>query len=147
MSFFDGEDGQIQAETMEITVALICQISCQTETYIRIKKQVDHILHRHEILFTGIHRKLHSLSSSSIELDLIHRQDMLDDLLCFDLRTIFDHLVENNQITWGKILTILAFSTFIAKKHVDISDRIAFVTGQYIVKKLTPWIKEHGGWV
>ena len=47
----------------------------------------------------------------------------------------------------GKIITIFAFSTFIAKKHNEIADRIACVTGQYVVKRLSSWIKEHGGWV
>jgi hypothetical protein len=146
MSYFDGEEGQIQAETMEITVALICQISSKNENYIRIKNQVERIIHRHEILFTGILRKLDSLSLS-INKNEINRQDIIDDLLCLDLTRIFNNLIQNNDITWGKIITIYAFSTFIARKHSDIADRIAFVTGQYIVKKLTPWIKDHGGWV
>jgi hypothetical protein len=146
MSYFDGEDGQIQAETMEIAVALICQISSHSENYLRIKNQVDRIIHRHEILFTGILRKLDSLSIK-INSNENNRQDMIDDLLCLDLTRIFNSLLENNSITWGKIITIFAFSTFIARKHNDIADRIAYVTGQYIVKRLTIWIKEHGGWV
>jgi hypothetical protein len=146
MSYFDGEEGQIQAETMEIAVALICQISCKSQNYIRIKKQVDQIIHRHEILFTGILRKLDSLSLS-INKNEINRQDMVDDHLCLDLTRIFNNLIENNNITWGKIITIFAFSTFVAKKHSEISDRIACITGQYVVKNLTTWIKEHGGWV
>jgi len=146
MSYFDGEQGRIQAETMEIAVSLICQISTSTEKYLRIKKQVDHIIHRHEILFTGMLRKLDSLSIT-IDKNEIHRQDIIDDLLCIDLTRIFNCLIENDQVTWGKIITIFAFSTFIAKKHHDISDRIAFVTGQYVVKRLTTWIKDHGGWV
>jgi hypothetical protein len=146
MSYFDGEEGQIQAETMEIAVALICQISSRSENYIRIKNQVDRIIHRHEILFTGILRKLDSLSVS-IDEHKMNRQDMIDDLLCLDLTRIFNNLTENDHITWGKIITIFAFSTFIARKHSDIADRIAYVTGQYVVKNLTTWIKDHGGWV
>ena len=146
MSYFDGEYGRIQAETMEIAVALICQISTSSENYIRIKKQVDHIIQRHEILFTGILRKLDSLSLT-INKNEINRQDIIDDLLCIDLTRIFNCLIDNNQITWGKIITIFAFSTFIARKHSEIADRIAYVTGQYVVKRLSPWIKEHGGWV
>jgi len=146
MYYFDGEEGRIQAETMEIAVALICQIPLKSENYIRIKKQVDHIIHRHEILFTGMVRKLDSLSIS-INKNENNRQDMIDDLLCSDLTRIFNYLIQNDNITWGKILTIFAFSTFIAKKHSEIADRIACVTGQYVVKKLTPWIKDHGGWV
>ena len=146
MSYFDGEDGRIQAETMEITVALICQLSSHNDNYIRIKKQVDRIIHRHEILFTGMARKLDSLSIT-VDANHINRQDKLDDLLCLDLTRIFNSLVQIDQITWGKILTILAFSTFIAKKHCQIADRIACLTGQYVVRQLTTWIKEHGGWV
>ncbi|CAF0769036.1 unnamed protein product [Adineta steineri] len=146
MSYFDGEQGRIQAETMEIAVALICQLSSQKQNYLRIKKQVDHIIHRHEILFTGMLRKL-DLLSITIHKNETNRQDMVDDLLCLDLTRIFNSLLENDNITWGKIITILAFSTFIAKKHSEIADRIACVTGQYVVKKLTPWIKDHGGWV
>ena len=40
MFYFDGEEGRIQAETMEIAVALICQLPLKSENYIRIKKQV-----------------------------------------------------------------------------------------------------------
>lgn len=146
MSYFDGEDGRIQAETMEIIVALICQLSSRNENYIRIKKQIERIIHRHEILFTGMLRKLDSLSMT-IDLDQLNRQDKVDDLLCLDLTRIFNSLVQTDQITWGKILTMLAFSTFIARKHEEIADRIACLTGQYVVKRLTVWIKEHGGWV
>jgi len=146
MSYFDGEDGRIQAETMEIAVALICQIPSRSKNYIRIKNQVDRIIHRHEILFTGILRKLDSLSIS-INKNELNRQDRIDDLLCLDLTTIFNNLIQNDNITWGKIITIFAFSTFIARKHSEISDRIAYVAGQYVVKNLTIWIKEHGGWV
>lgn len=146
MTYFDGEDGRIKAETMEIAVALICQISSPNENYLRIKKQVDQIIHRHEILFTGILRKLHSLSLS-IDENEKHRQDMIDDHLCLDLNRIFNSLIQNDNITWGKIITIFAFSTFIARQHQNIADRIAYVTGQYIVRNLSTWIKEHGGWV
>ena len=146
MSFFDGEEGQIQAETMEIAVTLICQLSSASENYLRMKKQVDHLIHRHEMLFTGMLRKLDSLSLS-IRGNEQNRQDMLDDHLCSDLTRIFNVLIQGDQVTWGKIITILAFSTFIARKHGEIADRIAHVTGQYIVKKLSGWIKEHGGWV
>lgn len=146
MSYFDGEEGRIQAETMEIAVALICQISYPNENYKRMKQQVDRIIHRHEILFTGMVRKLDSLSTA-INTNETHRQDIIDDLLCQDLTRIFNHLIQNDSISWGKIITMLAFSTFIARKHSEISDRIAYVTGQYIVKQLTPWIKDHGGWV
>ena len=146
MSYFDGEEGRIQAETMEIAVALICQLPSRQQNYLRIKKQVDHIIYRHEILFTGILRKLDSLSIS-IHKNETNRQDIIDDLLCLDLTRIFNSLIQNDNITWGKIITIFAFSTFIAKKHHEIADRIACVTGQYIVKKLTTWIKDHGGWV
>jgi len=145
MSYFDGEEGHIQAETMEIAVALICQISSRNPNYLRIKKQVDHIIHRHEILFTGILRKLDSLTIL-IDKNEINRQDIIDDLLCHDLTRIFNNLIQNNNITWGKIITIFAFSTFIGRKHNEISDRIAYVTGQYVVKRLTTWIKDHGGW-
>ncbi len=90
MFYFDGEEGQIQAETMEIAVALICQISSRSQNYIRIKNQVDRIIHRHEILFTGIHRKLDSLSIA-IDQSQVNRQDKIDDLLCLDLTRIFNH--------------------------------------------------------
>ncbi|UJR22894.1 hypothetical protein I4U23_025922 [Adineta vaga] len=145
MSYFDGEQGRIQAETMEIAVALICQLPLQQPNYLRIKKQVDHIIHRHEILFTGMLRKLDSLSIS-IDKNETNRQDIIDDFLCRDLTRIFNCLIQNNNVTWGKIITIFAFSTFIARKHNDIADRIACVTGQYVVKRLTNWIKDHGGW-
>jgi hypothetical protein len=146
MSYFDEGDGNIHAETMDIAVSLICQISSKSHNYIRMKKQVDRLIHRHEILFTGMLRKLDSLSIS-INNNENNRQDMLDDLLCLDLTRIFNYLIQDNNITWGKIITIFAFSTFIAKKHNEIADRIAHVTGQYIVKRLTIWIKDHGGWV
>ena len=146
MYYFEDGDGRIQAETMEIAVSLICQISCHNPNSIRVKNQVDRLIHRHEILFTGMLRKLDSLSVS-IHTDERNRQDMLDDLLCLDLTRIFNCLIHGDQITWGKIITIFAFSTFIAKTHGDIADRIAHITGQYLVKRLTTWIKEHGGWV
>ncbi|CAF0887067.1 unnamed protein product [Adineta ricciae] len=145
MSYFDGEQGRTQAETMEIAVALICQLPLQQENYLRIKKQVDQIIHRHEILFTGMVRKLDSLSKT-IDRNEMNRQDIIDDLLCRDLTRIFNCLIQNDNVTWGKIITIFAFSTFIARKHNDIADRIACVTGQYVVKRLTSWIRDHGGW-
>ena len=146
MFYFDGEEGRIKAETMEIAVCLICQLSSSNEHYLQMKNQVSHLIHRHEILFTGMLRKLDSLSAS-IGHDERNRQDICDDHLCRDLTRIFDSLIGENQITWGKIITILAFSTFTAQNHSDIADRIAHLTGQYMVKKLIGWIEEHGGWV
>ncbi|CAF3937229.1 unnamed protein product [Rotaria magnacalcarata] len=147
MSYFDEHDeGRIQAETMEIAVALICEIPSQSQNYIRMKEQVDRLTHRHEILFTGMLRKLDSLSNK-VNKSEKNRQDIIDDLLCRDLTTIFNHLIQNDNISWGKIITILAFSTFIARKHSEISDRIACVTGQYMNQRLTIWIKDHGGWI
>lgn len=145
MFYFDGEEGQIKAETMEIAVCLICQLSSSNEHYLQMKKQVDHLIHRHEILFTGLVRKLDTLSET-IGQNEQNRQDILDDYLCRDVNRIFDSLIDENQVTWGKIITILAFSKFIAQKHSDIADRIAHLTGQYMVKKLIPWIQENGGW-
>ncbi|CAF3129533.1 unnamed protein product [Rotaria socialis] len=146
MLYFDENDeGRIQAETMDIVVALICEIPSRSQNYIRMKEQVDRLIHRHEILFTGMLRKLDSLSNKVNKYEK-NRQDIIDDLLCRDLTTIFNHLIQNNNVSWGKIITILAFSTFIARKHSEISDRIACVTGQYINQRLTSWIKDHGGW-
>ena len=146
MSYFDWVEDRIQAETMEIAVALICQISSQRQSYIRMKKQVDHVIHRHEILFTGMLRKL-DLLSKSVNKNEKNRQNMIDDLLCRDLTTIFNYLIQDDNISWGKVITIFAFSTFLASKHSEMADRIAYVTGQYVVKQLTAWIKGHGGWV
>lgn len=146
MYYFDEHEGRIQAETMEIAVALICELPSTKQYYLIMKEQVDRLIHRHEILFTGMLRKLDSLTFK-IDKEEKNRQDIIDDILCRDLTTIFTHLIQNDNVSWGKIITILAFSTFVARKHREISDRIACVTGQYIVKRLTTWIQDHGGWV
>ena len=46
-------------------------------------------------------RKLDSLSIS-INKNENNRQDMIDDLLCLDLTRIFNYLIQNDNITWGK---------------------------------------------
>jgi hypothetical protein len=146
MSDVNERTSEIQVETMHIAVSLICQVPSSNVNYLRIKKQVDRLIHRHELLFTGMLRKLDSLSIST-HANETNRQDNMDNRLCLDLIRIFDQLIQDDHITWGKIITIFAFSTFIARKYTDIDERIASITGQYVTRKLLVWIDEHGGWV
>lgn len=136
MSHLEDRPLTTQEETMEILISLVRGKSSTNPNYFRMKKQVSCSIQRNEILFTGMLRKLESLSK--------HRST---EELCNDLKEIFNNLIENEQISWGKIIAIFSFSVFIAEKHLEMRDRIVRFSGDYLVEKSTRWIDAQGGWV
>ncbi len=63
-----------------------------------------------------------------------------------------EELFVAREVTWGKIVALFAFGARLAQhcSQNDLGDLvfdIATLLAQYSVDKLTPFLREHGGWV
>ena len=102
-----------------------------------MRHSVTKMLDRHSIVFNGMMSRL-----------CIDRNS--------DLKIGFNQLAEelfvNREVTWGKIIALFAFGARLAQhcsQHglEDLVFDIATLLSQYAVDKLTPFLREHGGWV
>lgn len=97
---------------------------------------VSKMLDRHSIVFNGMMNRLRVDRNS-------------------DLKIGFNQLAEElfvaREVTWGKIVALFAFGARLAQhcSQNDLGDLvfdIATLLAQYSVDKLTPFLREHGGW-
>jgi len=102
-----------------------------------MRQCVTKMLERHSIVFNGMMTRLKI------------------DRNC-DLKLGFNQLAEElfveRNVTWGKIVALFAFGARLAQhcNQNGLSDLvfdIATLLSQYAVDKLTPFLREHGGWV
>lgn len=103
-----------------------------------MRRLVDKILGKHEILYKGIVTNL-----KLAEID-VHKT------CC----AIADELFADGKINWGRIVALYAFVGRLAKHFADhgldgdeYTDALASYLGDYVVEKLDRWITEQGGWV
>jgi hypothetical protein len=101
-----------------------------------LRHSVTKMLDRHSIVFNGMMSRLKVDRNS-------------------DLKVGFNQLAEElfigREVTWGKIVALFAFGARLAQhcSQNNLSDLvfdIATLLGQYAVDKLTPFLREHGGW-
>ncbi len=98
---------------------------------------VTKMLDRHSIVFNGMMNRL--------------RVDRNSDLK-FGFHQLAEELFVRDVITWGKIVALFAFGARLAQ-HCgqnglgDLVFDIATILAQFAVDRLTPFLKEHGGWV
>ena len=60
------------------------------------------------------------------------------------LNIIFNELFADNAYNWGRIVTIIAFASYIAQYYNK--DDIAMFITDYINKHMDDWICNNGGW-
>lgn len=103
-----------------------------------VRRTVDELSRRHEILFTSMIRRL------SITEDL--------DNTCRSFVRVMDEMFVDNHYNWGRVITVYTFAGWLARHCVqngmlDAVDRIVESSGCYVANKLADWIQQQGGWV
>lgn len=103
-----------------------------------VRRTVDELSRRHEILFTSMIRRL------SITEDL--------DDTCQSFVRVMDELFIDKHYNWGRVITVYTFAGWLARYCVqngmfDAVDQIVETSGCYVANKLADWIQQQGGWV
>jgi len=103
-----------------------------------LRRTVDQVSDRHEILFASIVKKLHIGEEGTN---------------CESFGSVADEMFADKHYNWGRIVTLYAFAGWLAKHCVDNRidgdwvNRIGEVCGDYVAENLSQWIASQGGWV
>lgn len=103
-----------------------------------LRRTVDELSRRHEILFTSMVRRL-SITEDSNE-------------TCQSFMRVMDEMFIDGHYNWGRVITIYAFASWLARYCVQNGmmgsvDPIVDSAGSYVADKLAQWIQQQGGWV
>ena len=95
------------------------------------------MLDRHAIVFNGMMNRLKVDRNSDLKLGF---------------HQLAEELFVSDVVTWGKVVALFAFGARLAQHcgqngHGDLVFDIATLLAQFAVDRLTPFLKEHGGWV
>jgi Apoptosis regulator proteins, Bcl-2 family len=122
-----------------------------------LRRTVEEISCRHEILFSSMVRRLTESVANEP-----------NATLGISFQRIADELFRDGHINWGRIVTVYAFAGWlarhaathsvangIAEDSVDgntdripnASEEISRLCGDYVAEKLSDWILQQGGWV
>ncbi len=101
-----------------------------------MRRTVDEICERHDILFNGMMKKLHITKNNAKE----------------TFKNVIEELFNDNQYNWGRIVVVYAFGGRLAQFCVDSNmpdyvDTVGEIVGSYVMNNLGSWIREQGGWV
>jgi hypothetical protein len=120
------------------------QPSCCSHTA-TLRRVVDGLSSRHEIIFESIIRKLPLIvNGSHLQSDVCYRT----------FSGVVDELFADGQYNWGRIVTVFAFTGWLARSGArqggfdagTWSETVSSVAGSYIAEKLSAWICQQGGW-
>lgn len=99
-------------------------------------------------------RLLDSVSSENMGFtNFLTSLNLNKDNCCLSLRNIFDEMLSDQRLNWGRILTIYCFSGCTAKHLVEkgcsseVARQIARTCGDFVTREMSTWIAEQGGWV
>lgn len=98
---------------------------------VTLRRTVDELLERHEILFNGMVTKL-EISKNT-------------------MRNVLDEMFKDKNYNWGRIVSIYAFGGRLAqhageRHRQELIDQIAEWLGEYVIERLSSWIHNAGGW-
>ena len=98
---------------------------------------VTKMLDRHSLVFNGMMSRLKIDRNSDLKLGF---------------NQLAEELFVERNVTWAKIVALFAFGARLAQHCSrnglgDLVFDIATLLSQYAVDKLTPFLREHGGWV
>ena len=101
-----------------------------------LRRTVDEMSQRHEILFNSMVNKLN-----------INRDNGLQTFI-----NVVEEMFRDGHYNWGRIVTVYAFGARLASYCMEagMSESVQFVAeyvGSYVAEKLAPWISSQGGWV
>ena len=130
---------KVTRELVEYTVNYFAQNSGAkpTSTHAEtLKRTMDEVSTRHKLVFSNMAQKLEI------------SKDNLEDVFI----NVVAEMFTDNQLNWGRIVTIYAFGGHIARYckrsgMVELLPRLIKVLSDYITRRFGPWIDHKGGWV
>jgi len=110
-----------------------------------LRRVVDELSSRHEIIFSSIARKLGSrVAAEGSTAARWH----------YTFTAVASELFADGYYNWGRIVTIYAFAGWLVRQHCttetsgnELAQTIAIIAGDFVADKLADWICRQGGWV
>jgi len=110
-----------------------------------MRRVVDELSSRHEIVFSSIARKLGSRVADDGPSAARWRHTFI---------AVASELFADGTHNWGRIVTIYAFAGWLVRQHCtaetnrdELARTIATTAGDFVADKLADWICRQGGWV
>lgn len=108
----------------------------QTHTAKTMRRTVDEMKARHEIMFNSMVQRLELTKESGFQ----------------TFTSVADEVFSDSRYNWGRIVSVYAFAGRLAKYYVDHNmpecvDQMGEYLGDYVCSKLAWWIHKQGGWV
>lgn len=109
-----------------------------------MRRIVDELSSRHEIVFSSIARKL----GSHVAVDGPTAAQW-----SYTFTAVANELFADGHHNWGRIVTIYAFAGWLVRQHCtaetsrdELACTIATTAGDFVADKLADWICHQGGW-
>ena len=110
-----------------------------------LRRVVDELSSRHEIIFSSIARKLGSRVTA---------EGPTNERWRYTFVAVASELFADGHHNWGRIVTIYAFAGWLVRQHCTaetcndvLAHTIAVTAGDFVADKLADWICRQGGWV
>lgn len=110
-----------------------------------LRRVVDELSSRHEIIFSSTARKLGSRVAAEGPTAARWRYTFI---------AVASELFADGHNNWGRIVTIYAFAGWLVRQHCtaatssdELAQTIAITAGNFVADKLADWICRQGGWV
>jgi len=110
-----------------------------------MRRVVDELSSRHEIVFSSISRKLGSRVVDDGPTAARWRYTFI---------AVANELFADGHHNWGRIVTIYAFAGWLVRQHCtaetsrdELACTIATTAGDFVADQLADWICRQGGWV
>merc|ERR1711976_557857 len=103
---------------------------------ITLRRTVNEVSQKHEIVFNSIVRKLEPLTPDTASQTFLN---------------VVEEMFKDNHYNWGRVVSVYAFGAALAKHFAennkkDCMDLIAEFLAKYVSSKLGKWILQQGGW-
>jgi len=147
------EDSEVVKETARLLALDIADymlkpsVSLKCRHAATMRRVVDELSSRHEIVFSSIARKLGSRVSGNGDGPSAARWR-------YTFTAVANELFADGYHNWGRIVTIYAFAGWLVRQHCtaetstdELARTIATTAGDYVADKLADWICRQGGWV
>jgi len=112
---------------------------------VTMRRVVDELSSRHEIVFSSIARKLGSRVAIEGPTAVRWRYTFI---------AVASELFADGRNNWGRIVTIYAFAGWLVRQHCttetsgeELAQTIAVTAGDFVADRLANWISHQGGWV